>query len=375
MDFYYKLHPIHEQRLTRKNREWRSHCNMERTELMEVSFYTDATPEFLHDVVFTGSDRIKLRLKQHEEPSVYSPLRLVLLEVYQVRRQYGSHKNASPLDVWEMVVMDGAFAMFKIVLNSRIQDVPIEHLHVGTTIFMDEKEFSIIRHKVAKDGNQRGLLFVTNFDYDPAPEHAVKPENIQNGDERSEVTPDFATAWISMDAIKRVKEESVFLFLDSFQHKEEGFFYWMPISGDRVIAGDFLISPDRQRTWTDCYHKRRWYESREPCKCTLDPHFMERCIVDVHPLESIDEEELFHEVRARLKGRVKASSFEELSPSHKRWCLYWYYAINLLHYGGGDAQPLPACLVDAIRKKHPDPNGSYTGFRTKEERLDAIADI
>jgi hypothetical protein len=105
-------------------------------------------------------------------------------------------------------------------------DMPVEHLHVGTTIFMQEEEYSIIRNKVASDGNQRGLLFVTNFDYDPAPEQALKPENIENGNERSEVTPDFATAWISVQAIKRVKEEAVFLFMDSFQH-EEGFFYWM----------------------------------------------------------------------------------------------------------------------------------------------------
>jgi hypothetical protein len=245
MDFYYKVDPIYAVVRARKNKEWEKHRSMDQTELMEIRFYTDATPDFLHDVVFTGSDRITLRVKQHKEPSVYSPLCLVLLEVYKVCHQYGLHRNSAPLDVWEMVVIDGSFSMFKIVMNSCVQDLPVEHLHVGTTIFMQEDEFSIIRNKVARDGTQRGLLFVTNFDYDPAPEHAPKPDNIQNGDERSEATPDFATAWISVEAIKRVKEETVFLFLDSFQHKE-GFFYWMRIGGDREIAGDFLMSPDRQ---------------------------------------------------------------------------------------------------------------------------------
>jgi hypothetical protein len=103
MDGYYKVDPIYDLIRDRKNIEWGRHRNMDRTELMEVSFYTDATPDFLHDVVFTGSDRIKLQVKQHKEPSVYSPLRLVLLEVYQVCQQYGSHRNSSPLDVWEMV--------------------------------------------------------------------------------------------------------------------------------------------------------------------------------------------------------------------------------------------------------------------------------
>jgi hypothetical protein len=265
-------------------------------------------------------------------------------------------------------------AISDVVMNSRVQDMPVEHLHVGTTIFIQEEEYSIIRNKAASDGNQRGLLFVTNFDYDPAPEHALKPENIINGDEKSEVTPDFATAWISVQAIKRVKEEAVFLFMDSFQHKE-GFFYWMPIGGDRVIARDFLMSPDRQHTWTDCYHKRRWYEAREPCDCTKDPHFMERCILNVLPVSSLDENELFHEVKERLKGKVKATSFDLLSQSHKRWCLYWYYAVNFFHFGRGPAQELPSCLVEAIRKRYTDPEGKYTGFLAKEERVTEKADI
>jgi hypothetical protein len=78
---------------------------------------------------------------------------------------------------------------------------------------------------------------------------------------------------------------------------------------------------------------------------------MERCILDVHAVSSVDEEELFHEVKERLKGKIKASLFNELSQSHKRWCLYWYYTITFFHFGGGPAQelPLPVSSMQSVK--------------------------
>jgi hypothetical protein len=163
MDVYYKVDPLQYQEIERRHIEWKTHRNMDRTELMEVCFYTDCNPEFIHDVVFTGQDKPLLRTKQHEEQCTKEPLRLILLEVYQAQRQYGHQPYSTPVEVWEMVVMDGSYAMFKLVLNSRVQDVPHEELHVGTTIFMQDSEYSIIRNKVARDGNQRGVLFVNNL--------------------------------------------------------------------------------------------------------------------------------------------------------------------------------------------------------------------
>jgi hypothetical protein len=56
-----------------------------------------------------------------------------------------------------------------------------------------------------------------------------------------------------------------------------------------------------------------------------------------------------------------------LSPSHKRWCFYWYYAVSFFQMGGNEAQELPPCFIAQVQRLFPDLKGEYTGFKTKEE--------
>ena len=53
-----------------------------------------------------------------------------------------------------------------------------------------------------------------------------------------------------------------------------------------------------------------------------------------------------------------------MSPSHKRCMIYWWFATNI--YGICDTHnrdPLPDCLVAAVRKEYPETTGDYTGFK------------
>ena len=118
-------------------------------------------------------------------------------------------------------------------------------------------------------------------------------------------------------------------------------------------------------------HLKRKSAPSAHCACNEAPYCFSSCILDSVPLSDIDMEEVFHsEVKKRLKGNVSARSFSQLSGSHKRWCFYWYYAVNYFHLGGHDAEELPACLVAAVRLNYPDPVGKYTGFMTKEARVE-----
>jgi hypothetical protein len=145
----------------------------------------------LHDVVFTGSDKPLLRKDEHSKPSLRSPLRLTVLEVYQKPHKYGNKKNGEPLLVWEIIVMDGSFRMFKVVLNSSIQDIPYDQdlLGVGATLIINQQhEYRIIRNKPTPEGFQQEMMFVTCCDYDAAPETTEKSETVR-GDGDTEVTP------------------------------------------------------------------------------------------------------------------------------------------------------------------------------------------
>ena len=57
-------------------------------------------------------------------------------------------------------------------------------------------------------------------------------------------------------------------------------------------------------------------------------------------------------------------SLKDMTPSHKRNLLYWWYMTN--HYficGRGVTKEPPECLKAAIRLAYPEENGQYTGYK------------
>lgn len=53
----------------------------------------------------------------------------------------------------------------------------------------------------------------------------------------------------------------------------------------------------------------------------------------------------------------------DMTNSQKRCMIYWWYATNIYSIcGKGRRLQLPDCLVHAVRKEYPEPDGVYTGF-------------
>lgn len=218
-----------------KYKDWHKHRKMDKAELIEVEFCADTNPQFLSDVHFTGESHPLLREEQHERGVRKGPLKVTLLDLSCSVGQCGSQKNSTGVSVWSMVVADGTFGLFKVVLNSGLsQDFPQDQLHPGSTIIVHE--WSVIWNKDMENGIKRGVAFVSEFDFAPAP-HSSEGET--DGD--SAVTPDYSRSWIDSKAIARVKTESVMMFLDSHQH-EEGFFHWIEMTASRVRKGDFVAT-------------------------------------------------------------------------------------------------------------------------------------
>lgn len=56
---------------------------------------------------------------------------------------------------------------------------------------------------------------------------------------------------------------------------------------------------------------------------------------------------------------------DKMLPNHKRYLLYWWWAVNVYEVGGrGNRGELPSCIVNRIRSMHPAPDNVYTGFRS-----------
>lgn len=182
-------------------------------------------------------------------------------------RQCGKYKNSTGIDVSNMVVMDQRFGVFKVVLNSGLSaDIPHEELHVGSTIII--VDWSIIWHTDAEEGWKRGVLFISNFDWGPAPHDTPKINDRAN----STVSLDFCKAWVDSKAIEKVKKESVMLFLESFQH-DDGFFYWVEMTPRRLCQGKFLPALEDQSVWQRGYQKRSADFDEEACPCCKAPHY------------------------------------------------------------------------------------------------------
>ena len=105
------------------------------------------------------------------------------------------------------------------------------------------------------------------------------------------------------------------------------------------------------------------------CDC-MKNHGYVGCVVCTYPFWKVDKDDLFEQVRARIgDDSLVAPTFDELPAKKKRWCFYWWYAVNIFHYKG-KAQELPKCFVKALRGHFKDEGQDQpTGFRSTEERL------
>ena len=168
---------------------------------------------------------------------------------------------------------------------------------------------------------------------------------------------------------------------------------------ENFVAGDWIQCPETRCDWSTWCRKRmpknkiHWVLPLEDdstrrvrtgtdsdastvgdeCEC-ITTYGLQKCVVETIPVRRIDKAELFWSVRNRLGPRVEALYFDELTTNHKRWCLYWYYAVNIFQIRS-HASPLPSCVVSSVRRMYPNENNvPYVGFRSTEERAaDSVA--
>jgi len=110
--------------------------------------------------------------------------------------------------------------------------------------------------------------------------------------------------------------------------------------------------------------------SKHECSCCTDFGFTS-CVLVEHPVSKLQKENLFFCLCCRFfkHGDQAARGWRDLSGSHKRWCIYWWYAVNVFQIHSA-AMPLPSCFVDFVCNHYPNKNGSkqYTGFKSTSER-------
>ena len=94
--------------------------------------------------------------------------------------------------------------------------------------------------------------------------------------------------------------------------------------------------------------------------CSLYGINMLQCVCKTNPIERMNLQTLKDECWFADR------EVEAMTNSHIRCMLYWWFATNIYAIcGSKNRAPLPECLVAAVRKEYPDPDGNYTGYEAQ----------
>jgi hypothetical protein len=113
------------------------------------------------------------------------------------------------------------------------------------------------------------------------------------------------------------------------------------------------------------------------CKC--EKHFeFKQCNLRQYPIANIFKSSLMESCSHRCTSKeqttllAEAKSWDILPNNTKRWCLYFWYAYNVLQIRGC-CLPLPHCVETAIKNEYPNPVGvGYTGYKSRAERANNL---
>jgi hypothetical protein len=330
---------------------WR---DMSLSSLVEIDYYDEACKGFLADVYATSNAHPQLRKQETSHSNFLA--KSVILIVAQITEHLRCFKKDS-MTLYNAVCFDGSMGFVRLTFNSGLShQVRDDGLDAGCTIEIIDHDF--IWNQDSDDGVKRAVLFVKQFSIRKGP---VTQEGVD--DDCTEVTPEHSSVWIHADVLSRCQTQSVMLFCDSFKH-ENKLVYWAAMSAVKIGRGIMIDDLKVRDAFLaeQALVKKRTAEDLN-CKCMSPPYSLTKCVLVAKPIVELDEQELYHACKCRLGEESDGMQFQNLSSSHKRWCYYWYYAVNVFHIGSGCSQELPTCFVDAIRNEYPDVKGKYTGYK------------
>ena len=91
------------------------------------------------------------------------------------------------------------------------------------------------------------------------------------------------------------------------------------------------------------------------------------CILNEVPIDSVSTEEKLRSIALTCPFATRATNPIDLPVNQKRNVLYWWYATHTFHVcGWGNREPLPSCVVTAIRTRFPNPRHQTTGQLLEE---------
>ena len=352
----------------------------------------DLSADFFADVILEGTDHPVIRESNLQKGDDTLELRLGVAAVAKEGRTYGKGK---PVLVYKLLLFDASRTLIKAVTNTGLAKLlENRHIPVGSTAII--KSYNILGMKSEAEDvsalNWKGVLLIKNFSWKYPPCFVASPswkdppffqtttrKLVADSDIPEKITI------FHHDAMRVANKECRIVFTcetaEYFEEEDIAFVYSVAASPDQILKGYMIRSSSLRCDWKKMVERARAKALRADdssddgsrcsavdhqfdtrCGCVKDFHLTD-CVTVKFKVRNIDLDQLFEAAYDRLGGSVDASDFNGLSNSKKRWCLYWWYAVNIFSIRGG-RKKLPSCVEAYVRSEYPkEHRQQYTGFK------------
>jgi len=226
----------------------------------------------------------------------------------------------------------------------------------------------------------KAILFVNDFTWTPGPHQDIEWEDIEKHNPRIHTVcyPAAMTKDVTLHQhCIFIKPVQVGVTVDHVNSVQK------PISCTEIQRGDWVLDYPTRRAWTrrcarlasnvagdaaddaagdaagDAVGDLK--ENAHLCEC--HEHSLQNRIVDTKPCLTLDWEAVFQQAVSRMsEDDLEAERFDELPAGKKRWCMYWWYAVNILNLKKRTHPP--SCFYRHIGQTFPnEPGVSRTGYK------------
>jgi hypothetical protein len=342
--------------------------------LTSIAWVPGTSPDYFADVMIYRNNKPVVRNPNTLNECYGRHPDLVVLSSNVIERGYesssGSGKKGVP--VVELVLMDGSYTCCVArIISGSVHKLRNNTVLPGTGIRVLDHHF--IWHYNESSFEWRTVMFIKDFEWNhpPAINTCLHPDAPEAD---SFTTPEFQKDRFDEDAISLVGKTKTIVPLN-YKMAEDGSWFWTTMTSEAFRKGFWIRNKENKRMWPITLRDRKKRKSNfsavgynsddDLCKCQEVFGFRD-CVLEAFPVWNLTKSELFDQVKDRLGDSVTVDDWSDLSPSRKRWTLYWYYAVNIFCHK--KRTKLPMCFVQHVRNMHPDPIGvAFTGYKDKQE--------
>jgi hypothetical protein len=334
--------------------------------------YKDISPDFMADfLVQGGTSKPTIRNDNLSLVPQLKPTFVIMSCLKKERCFKGNATNTGTTTCYDFVLMDGSKCLFSARLNSGLSGKLNGYsILPGASITVTDWEIIPLSHDVEEPIENRIVMFIKGFEWWPAPSvNCFAHPEIASSEEWT--TDTFQKAVFEFDVVKQVDRTKCLRMFNWCLNKRTGQWSFDMLHETGMKHGYWIRHQETKKLWCRQLEQRKAsaraasfpvIDNSDNCTCR-DHYDLRKCVLLSYPIAGVCKHDLYSQVAERVgTDNLNGSEFDGFSPNHKRWSLYWFYAVNIF-MTGSKRRPLPPCFVSAVRDLYPDPAGvCYTGY-------------